>query len=72
MSAEDSEDKHRTSFLRRQKTMDAHMIDLSKSIFAKEELLKQLNTMQVKYEVRTTSWLNAITFQRISHDYEIH
>ena len=39
-------------FLQRQKTMDAHIVDLSRSIVAKEELLKQLNLMQDKYEVR--------------------
>jgi len=38
-----------TSFLRRQKTMDAHVNDLSKSITAKEELLNQLNFMQNRY-----------------------
>ena len=40
-----------SSFLHRQKTMDTHIVDLSKSIVAKEELLRQLNTMQDKYEV---------------------
>lgn len=52
--SEDGDDTIKdVSFLRRQKTMDAHIVDISKNIVAKEELLRQLNSMKGKYEVCT-------------------
>merc|ERR1719223_543179 len=46
----DGDDIQDVSFLRRQKTMDAHIVDFSKNIVAKEELLRQLGSMKEKYE----------------------
>ena len=53
-SASDTEADGEESFMNRQADLDAHMMEISKGIIAKEELIGQLRRSQTKYEVCRT------------------
>ena len=49
---EESDEDEDETFLSRQSILDSHVIQLSKGIAAKQELIGKLEQSQLKYEVR--------------------